>query len=159
MNKTLSLANVALCTLNLFPRVIYIGPLLMVVAFTACISVALTNLCIIPESIKEVLQFTHSIFMGNSKVVTFSNGFHQIHKLPANENTKETQIFCLITTAYLYLVLPLLQFLWIVCSGLDGCGGAWLLWNCGLQDGSLAQQFFSLWPFLPQNLQFPTNFC
>ena len=54
-NEILSLANLALNTLNFFPRVTPIGSILMVVAFNACTSAALTKLSIPPESIKIVL--------------------------------------------------------------------------------------------------------
>ena len=66
-NEILSLAKLVLTTLNLFPRVTYIGSVLMIMAFTACASAALTKLCVAPESIKTLLQYTCSIFMGNSK--------------------------------------------------------------------------------------------
>ena len=66
-NKILSLANLVLNTLNFFPSVIHFGSLLMVVSFTACTSAALIKLCIMPESIKTMLQCTHYIAMGNSK--------------------------------------------------------------------------------------------
>ena len=73
--KILSLAYLVLSTLVLFPRVTHIGSALMVVPCTACTSSALTKLCIVPESIKTVLQYTHSILMGNSKSHNFFERF------------------------------------------------------------------------------------
>ena len=61
-NEILNLANLMLSTLNLFPRVTHSA--LMVVVFTACLSTALAKLCVAPELIKIVLQYTHYIFYG-----------------------------------------------------------------------------------------------
>ena len=69
MNEILSLANLVLSTLNLFPSVIHIGSAIMVVACTACTSTALTRLCIVLESIKTVLQCTQYIVMNSAKVI------------------------------------------------------------------------------------------
>ena len=55
-NKIVSLANLVLSTLNIFPRVTHIGSKLIVVVCTACISAELTKLCIVPELIKTMLQ-------------------------------------------------------------------------------------------------------
>ena len=74
-NEILSLANLVLNTLSLFPRVTHISSALMVVAFTAFTSTALTKLCIVPESIKTVLQYIYYIVMGNSKFFNFFEWF------------------------------------------------------------------------------------
>ena len=74
-NEILSLDCLALGTLNLFPNVTHIGSILMVVACTACAITALTKLCIVPESIKAVLQYTHYIVMGNTKSCSFFKRF------------------------------------------------------------------------------------
>ena len=73
-NKILNLANLVLSTLNFFPRVMHISSN-MVVAFTACISAALTKLCIALESIKKVLQYTHYTLIGNSRSCKFFERF------------------------------------------------------------------------------------
>ena len=93
VNEILSLANLALSNLSLFLRVTQIGSALMVVACTACANAALTKLCIAPESIKTVLQYTHSILWVIPRIVTSSNGFCQIHKHRANANSKKTHVF------------------------------------------------------------------
>ena len=57
-NDILSLAYFKLSTLCFFSNVTHIGSMLMVVACIACTSTALTKLCVAPESIKTVLQYT-----------------------------------------------------------------------------------------------------
>ena len=75
VNEIFSLANSVLNNLSLFPSITHIGSVLKVVAFTAWASAALTKLCIGPESIKTVLQYTSYIVMGNSKSCNFFKRF------------------------------------------------------------------------------------
>ena len=92
-NEILSFANLVLNTLNFFPNVMYIGCILMVVASLPAQVQHSQSFALCLSQLKPCCNIYIKPLQVIPKAATSSNGFHQIHKHPANANTKKSHVF------------------------------------------------------------------